>query len=352
MSQQGFLLFSHYHGLVPLANRLSKEGRSVEVLAWNDRYSRAWAGKLKPVLSNEEKRKGASEQTAHLQKLLDWGEVILVADSEHALRRFPTAKHRLVTHSAEAPPPVRLGGWFDGEQIVAPHLLVEDRGAWPGGMGPQVAGGMTLIRIAPDRTWFLDAFAKATDEAKSADHRGLVQVVGELGPEGAVRYERVVMGFHGLHLHAFLAALGEEQLVGTILAGEAAPHFPRRVAVTLPVTVPPWPNGGAAQHESALVRFEWPGREPEEAKALSQLAFGQVAWHDVRVDAKARRLFVAGLDGLVGVARGTGDSVLLARGRALELAGALVLPEKQYRPDVAGGVEEVLARLEAAGIEV
>lgn len=348
----GFLVLSRHHGLTPLANRLAKESHPVEVLAWSDRYDRAWAGRLEPVLSGEQKKRPRSEQITHLQKLLEWGEVALVTDSTRWAERFPGGKIRLTTVESEPPPPVRLGAWFDGEKLMAPHLLVEDRGAWPGGMGAQVPGGMSLVRLPVDGAWFLEALHKATEEAKSASHRGLVQIVGDLTAATGLAYERVVLGWHGLHTHAFLAALGEDQLVGALLLGEREPELVRRFATVAPVTIPPWPvfHGARPVHEGAPVRFVWPGASESEAKRLSEAALGQVAWHDIRVDAEAREVFVAGLDGLVGVVRGVGDSLYLARSRALELAAAMDVPEKQYRPDVGEAVEGLLARLEAAGL--
>jgi hypothetical protein len=72
----------------------------------------------------------------------------------------------------------------------------------------------------------------------------------------------------------------------------------------------------------------------------------RVFWHDVQVQPEDQSISTAGLDGLVGIARGAGDTNELALVRALEIGLRLRLPEKQFRSDVGRQVQSALAELE------
>jgi hypothetical protein len=105
------------------------------------------------------------------------------------------------------------------------------------------------------------------------------------------------------------------------------------------VTVPPWPLEANVSSQPTLLEL-----------TPSQQA--NLFLHDVRVDREAKQLWVAGLDGLIGVARGCADVWELALARMRGVAGAVQVPEVQWRPDVGGQVAGVLATLESVGMGV
>lgn len=114
--------------------------------------------------------------------------------------------------------------------------------------------------------------------------------------------------------------------------------FPKPFTVVLPVTVPPWPGRPAESPE------------PQPLKGLTGAQMSRFGLHDIQLDEESQRVYAAGLDGFVGVARGTGHTFELARGLALEVALAAQLREKQLRPDVGQHMGGALAALEAAGL--
>jgi len=237
---------------------------------------------------------------------------------------------------------LRPGGWFDGENLHGHHLLVVDRGAWPGGMGPAIDSGLTMVRIdVPETVWMVDQLAeKWTDELKSSGFRGLVQLNLNFQTEtGEPEVNGMQAGWPFLHTHAFLSEL--EDFAG--LLAEDTPSatrpaqtlLPRKFVTALPVSRPPWPT------RKARFRFDLApigGLTPEQ--------MGRVFWHDVQVDPEAQKLTTAGLDGLVGVCRGAADTNELALVRALEVALRLALPEKQFRSDAGRRTQSVLSELE------
>jgi hypothetical protein len=227
-----------------------------------------------------------------------------------------------------------LGGWYDGEHVQAPHLLVADWGLWPGGLGPAVLGGITLIRLGGLLPAFVQgALQAATDRMKSASFRGLFHFdVEEQPASGELRLRGLSAGWPGLHTQAFLA---ETLSFSKALLG-GFPVLKRKFVQVLPVTIAPWPN------EKRSVELP-----AEEIKGLTIQQQGQIFWLDVRIDQEARKIFSAGLDGLLCIATGCSDSTpALARARALELAHRISIPGKQFRPDAGMLVDSVLSTLE------
>lgn len=340
-----FLVASERHGLTPLAWRLQREGHQVDTLAFRPRYERAFAGALQSPLTGEARPARKADLPTVLApyvEAVEAGTCTVLHDCDRWGQVFPSAQYP--THPWRrdgAPSTVRLGGWWDGHQVTCPHLLLEDRGAWPGGGGPQVAGALTVVRPRVWPTLFAEALSLYADEWKSVGHRGLVQVSASMSPTG----ELVANGWEGgwcrLHAHAFLAALGTDGVpLGAVLVGEAEPALAHRYAVVAPVTVPPWPN--LCNIPSAEVAL----------RGVDDAVARHLFLHDVRIDREARTLWVAGLDGLVAVARGCADSLELALGRLAQVAGAVQVPERQWRMDAGHTVREVLARLEAVGLSL
>lgn len=314
-----YLCLSYQHALLPLANRLRREGAEVEHVPWSKRYTKAWAGAF-PTLYGEDRR-NAEALAPLIEKAMDSGTVVLTdhAKWEDLFKGAPNL-YGTTPHLGD-PEAVRVGAWVKGGEVFAPHLLVADMGAWPGGFGPRVEGGMTLVALSG----LPPALSETIPRRLLKD--GLVQAhLRKVTVDGKVEVSGLQQGWHALHLHAFAAALGEQPL-GAVLSGEE-PTLGKRYTVVVPVTVPPWPI--RCNVPSAVEKIEVPG--PAAARVL---------WHDVTVKGE-----VAGLDGFVGVARGSGSTLWAAQREALMVADAISVPEKQVRRDVGGGVELVLAGLE------
>lgn len=320
-----YLVLAARHGLLPVAQRLRREGHNVQWAPWRARYDRAWEGSLEAALKGESRR---DEETLRpVIEMAKAGEVRVLLDHGKWAELFAGAQDVWGTagDAGEVPQPLRACGWWDGERLLAPHLLVVDLGAWPGGLGARVEGGATLVRGYGE--WVSGLWDPYRDELKGSGHRGLVQLHLDRG----LRARWWEGGWKALHLHAWLAAL--EQPLGGVLDG-AMPVLEPAYSVVVPVTVPPWPV--ASNKTSAPSPVEAP-RE----------VVGRASWHDTRL--VGEQLVVAELDGFVAVAKGSAQGLGLARRRALEVATAIGVPEKQLRPDVGAMVELVQAGLEGMG---
>ncbi len=332
-----FLVLSRQHNLLPFAHRLRKEGHDVEAIVYKPgnraQYENAYAGVLEFTVHRGEKHR--HEKIEGLKELAGQGECTVLTDDFRASRDFRGAQDIYCTIKSETPPrgPLRFGAWFDGSEFVAPHLLVVDEGAFPGGMGARCEAGLTMVRLnAP--LWATDGLA---DDLKSRGFRGLCQWGVEVTDAGVARDNTQLLGWPSLHSHAFISELDD---FGAILSG-AEVRLPQAFVVVVRITRPPWPH--PVMHS--------PGSHPIEG--LDDAQSGQVFWHDVAVDQESRTMATAGLDGMVGIARGAAASFELARAKALGIAQAVQFPEKQYRPDVGGNVRQAIALLEKRyGIEV
>jgi len=338
-----FLVLSYRHGLTHLAWRLQREGHEVDSIAFRPRFEKAFGGALQGSVHGPDRPQRVADLKAHMEPLVERakaGSLVVLHDHERWHDLFAEAVHLYPTFepTGEATQ-VRLGGWFDGQHVTCPHLLVEDWGAWAGGFGPEVPSALTLVR--PDR-WpdpFKDALDSLEDELKSRGCRGLVSLSARLGPDGTLERKGWESGWSTLHSHAWLAALGTQGMgLGDVLGG-GEPVLAHRFSIVAPVTTPPWPI--ECNVASRQVEFQ---ASPEVQRNLFL--------HDVRVDQGARKLYVAGLDGFVAVARGCGEVWDLAVQRLHQVVQGVVLPEKQWRPDSGAGVMPVLCSLEAAGLGV
>lgn len=341
-----FLVLSYRHGLAPVAWRLKREGHSVEMIPWSDRYERAWAGKLDSLIQGDEKRN--PENQRQMRETVESEGVTVLSDSPQWVDRLG----RDWIHYGPGPQEtltsaLRVGAWFDGETFQSQHLLVVDRGLWTGARsghtalpnGPSVDAALTLVRPF-GIGHFGSVLEPYVDRMKSEGFRGLCQVGVRMEPGGLVA-EGLRAGWTFLHTHALLAALGaQEEELGALLTEGAVPLFEKRFTVVVPVTVPPWPIECNATSERHPVRGLQEGQERH------------LFWHDVEVDEERRRLVVAGLDGLVAVSRGVASHLTLARQNALHAAQAIRLPEKQYRSDAGSQVDGVLALFEKMGAEI
>jgi len=336
-----FLIVSYHAGLLPLAQRLRNEGHSVDVIVWRKRFERAWGDRLDPTLRGSQGEMNRERLQGVLEKVAASGTIVLsdVAPGSGAhemLSQLPTTKYLRV----EMEPPqvgepfdLRAGWWFDGEHLIEPHLLIYDVGVWPGGLGPQLPGGLTLVMPDPGvDLGFLDELkAPFEDQLKVASFKGLVNLgLGRDPMTGGLRLSQVRAGWPFLHLEAWLSST---ERVGRVLAGDAPPRPTAKYTVVLPVSVPPWPN---PQGSAEVVQI---GGLPPQLQ-------GWNFFYDFEPHEDTQELWTAGLDGLVCIARGEGRSFETARMHALGVAQQIQLPEKQWRPDCGLRVPTVLAQLE------
>lgn len=343
-SSMKVLVASLRHGLFPLAHRLRREGHDVEALSWRPRFERAWDGSFRKLLRHSDGTLDA-DALRPMVEAARRGEAAILTDVRRVAELFAGTPRLFAQVDLGLPKPVDrllLGGWYDGEHIQAPHLLVADQGVWTGGGGPTWLGGLTLVRLGSNQTGGVGhtfpsfvggAVRAATERLKSASFKGLFHLdVLEEPTTGELHLHGLSAGWPFLHLHAFVAEL--ENLDG-ILTGEI-PRLTHKFVTVLPVSVPPWPSEKRSDMEIGVP-----------IEGLTSQQQGRCFFHDITVDVEAHKLRTAGLDGLLCVATGAADSTpALARARALELAVRMQIPEKQYRGDVGLQVDAVLATLE------
>lgn len=330
-----FLTLSHGTGLLPVANRLRREGAAVEHLPFRHRYERAWEGSLDTLLKGERKRDAAT-LAAPIALAAEGGTVVLL-DHARWSELFGNASRLYgVKPRVETPTPVRVGAWWDGERLSAPHLLVVDLGAWTGGFGPRVEGGATLVVGYTGLVEHL--LGPHLDEIKSSGHKGLVQGHLDLQAGKLVGWEG---GWQGLHTHAFLGALVSP--LKDVFHVEQPPVLAPLYTVVVPVSLPPWPLTCNLAPPEVPIPIA-----TETTSGLIPAQLAHILWHDIRLE--GGKLQTAGLDGLVGVAYGSAMSMGLAQRRALETASSLRLPQVQLRVDVGQGVPLVQALLEEQGV--
>jgi hypothetical protein len=204
---------------------------------------------------------------------------------------------------------------------------------FPGGIGAEVMAGGTVLR-GPQYPG--DILHQLNEPLTQAGFRGLVgvglrynQTSAQLEPTGY---------FHAgwddwLHWEL---ALCEVPSWASLMDGSpnAESDFLPEFTTGIVVSQPPWPSVGQPVPPSVELAIQ-----PQFTK--------NIFFHDIMVS--GGKVFTAGVDGLIGVARGTGRSLGKARGVALAVAGAMAFPERQARVDVGASVETVLVALEEMG---
>lgn len=329
-----FLVLSHKHELLPFANRLMTEGHTVYTIIWRQKYERAWSGRIEPILKFSRDSIRRETWKVYVEKVKS-GELTLISNVPKAREIFEGHNYVWLPFNDGCKDPFRWGGWFDGEKITHSHVIIADRGAWPGGLGANVDGGLTLIRAPETPEILADAVQAVLEQLGGSNYKGLFAVEFEQ-VTGVLKPRQVNVGWLPLQLHAFLA----EVQLAPLLLGEPTSPLPR-FAVALPLTLPPWPIADAHYQVDAPVQ------------GLTEPQMGRVWWHDVQFSLEEKALRTAGLDGLLGVCIGAAHNLELARGRVLEVAQRLDVPELQYRPDVGAVVPTVLAGIEETlGLEL
>ena len=330
-----FLVVSHRHDLIPFAYRLKNQGSKTELVICTERFEKAWEGKFDTIIPARETRH--LENLGPALEMARAGEVVVLSDNYKVGDMFQGVETFYGTQRVEeynAPTSLlRIGGWWSDGKLQNPHLLVCDLGAWPGGYGPATLGGLTLIRVEGDNATTLSEFIEPVLHLLRSkyDFRGLVQVGVTETASGELSVEGVTLGWPFLQAHAYVSELDD---FATHLQGEQV-CLPQKTVAVVPISLPPWPLRTGVSPEGV------------ELKGLTPKQIGQVFWHDVQLDSEKRTLHSAGLDGLLGVARGAAHNPQLARSKAVALALTLQVPEKQIRPDFGGAVDTVLAQLEA-----
>ena len=340
-----FLVLSHTHSLLPFAYRLQLSGAEVQPVVSVQAFEAAWRGKMEPSPRDQKGRLDSTWLTDLAESSKE--DTIVLTDDWKLQALFREAGtpnifgvHRQQHTTMEGlTGGLRFGAWFDGENLHGHHALVVDRGAWPGGMGPNIDGAMTMIRVdSPETIGEIDRLALVwREELRSGDFKGLVQFGLNFQTEhGEPEIDGMTAGWPFLHTHAFLSELEDfSNLLSLGTTGLATPLLPRKFVTVLPISRPPWPT------RKARFRFDLAPVE-----GLTPTQTGRVFWHDVQVDQDAGKLSTAGLDGLVGVVRGAADTSELALGRTLEVALRVQIPEKQFRSDCGRRVQLALSELE------
>jgi hypothetical protein len=303
------------------------EGHTVYVVIWRSKYERAWAGRIDPVLkfTRDSIRKETWQPYVERVKA---GELTLISNVPKAREIFEGHGYVWTALDDSCKDPFRWGGWFDGKDILHEHIVIVDRGAWPGGLGAAVDGSLTLVRAPETPEILADAAEAVREQLTTSGYRGLFAVEFDQ-VTGVLRPKAIHAGWLPLQLHAFLA----EVPLAPLLLGEPTNPLPR-FAVALPLTLPPWPIADA----------HYPVDQP--VNGLTEAQMGRVWWHDVQFSPEEKSLRTAGLDGLLGICIGAAHNLELARGRALEVAQRLTIDELQYRPDAGAVVPTVLAGIE------
>jgi len=303
--------------LVPIAQRLRLEGHTVELHFTREHWRAAYRGIFDPQPSQD------------WQQAVEGGEALLLTDDitvsdqfQHAplvLGRLPSDRERS---------PLGVQGWWDGQQLVAPHWSVVEVGALAGGTGRRVPSSVTLAAM-PSEATPLDPATEAVRTAAPAGFRGVVrvEVVDALkGELGVVR-----LGWPDLSYS--LWAAGQDSTTDLI---EGKPKPPRGVEFGTVLSVPPWPNP-PTRASRPLPVADLP---PEARRSL--------VWHDVELH--RGKLRTAGLDGFVALGVARARLPRTARHRVFQVAGLLGLEELQVRQDAGDLGELVLVGLEEAGM--
>lgn len=323
---------SFKHGLIPFHFRLTSQGADTYLVIWKQKFEHAWEGRVTPALRGEDGEINAGT-LGEIRKRVASGKAALLTDVkkhpfEEGLVFGTLGSNRLPTSA------IRAGFWLSpvGEPLGL-HLLIYDNGLWPYGLGPAVPGAVTLAVLPDEVAGLAEQVRLLATMLHEQGFSGLAQVGIDVNPEtGELCFIGVEAGWPFLHTHAFVSELENfSDLIS--MDPKATPRFTegRRFVTVVPVSVPPWPT---------------PGRAPQQdVTGLTPQFAAKFFWHDVQVQ-DGTKLVTAGLDGLLGVARGAAHTPELARSTAIELAGRLGVREKQFRPDAGSQVPMVLAQLE------
>lgn len=335
-----FIVLSHSHSLLPFAWLLREEGHNVLTVVDNLWYERTWEGRLEKMWAG--KTKGDEEEEV-------WGATVLGArranapvltDSRRWSARFEGYDRLYGVVKGEGHLRAQmLGFWWDGSSATLTHLLLEDQGLWPGGLGPRYVAGATVLAGGwPDSWW--EALAPVFESLSRAGYRGWVRAQLSLAedPQEVKEVGGWRAGWFPGQAHAAVANL--KPGLSPLLMGQPA-EFQYRHSVALMVSQPPFPT----RSRDRSARGGIPLPEPTQGPGA------RILWHDVTWDGEEGAR-TAGTDGLTAWVVGSAHSLWLARQRALHAAGVVskALPEAQVRTDVAASVDQIEGVLEQKGL--
>jgi phosphoribosylamine-glycine ligase len=320
------MVLSDKHHLLPVAWRLKKEGTDLAVAVVHSRkYQKAWAGRLNYFLNGEKITDDVIQKVVEAAKESD---TFVLTDSKRWTETFKDYPRLFGTidTGGQNNSPLSVGSWFDGEGFAGTHLVLDDVGAWTGGMGPTVVSSTTLVRLDDPDARLLSLVEDTKDALKSLGFKGLVKVPFAVSKDGSLQRGDLQMGWPMMHSHVFCA---DQPSLSNVLEGYA-PVFPKRYVVGISVTIPPWPSGRTT-NDPQLIEVQ--------KEAISHIMF-----HDMVV--QEDHLETAGLDGFVAVARGSGDTLQMATHRAGAVASSIGVNERQYRLDAGRAAEAALVGLD------
>jgi hypothetical protein len=320
------MVLSDKHHLLPVAWRLKKEGADLAVAVVHSRkYQKAWAGRLNYFLNGEKITDDVIKKVVEAAKESD---TYVLTDSlrwTETFKGYPRLFGSIRLNS-DAQSPLSVGSWFDGEGFSGTHLVLDDIGAWTGGMGPLVVSSTTLVRLDDPDARLLSLIEDSKDALKSLGFKGLLKVPFQVQEDGTVVRGDLQMGWPMMHSHVFCA---DQPSLAHVLEGYA-PTFPKRYVVGISVTIPPWPSGRTTNKPEPIT--------------IQKEAISHIMFHDMVV--QGDRLETAGLDGFVAVARGSGDTLQMATRRAATVASSIGVYERQFRLDAGRAAEAALVGLD------
>jgi hypothetical protein len=337
-----YLVVTNKHELHPLANLLLSEDLDVDVVVWKRRYEAAWAGRLN-LVGKFSQGEMSRETWDPYKELAKAGELVVLTNVPRVWDIFGIQPEEVPPWFFGSQPsegmvePIRFGGWVHQGEICLPHILVYDLGLWPGGLGPQLPGGVTLISLQGDE-WQRVLPVDELHRGVTA-HQGLFNAQFETLPTGELGLSGLEFGWSWLQTAALVANVSTLQsLVGFSPSMDA--QLEHKYSTALPFSIPPFP----------VVQ----GKAPAglEMQGLSEAQVATTLWHDVVIDQENRSLVSAGLDGLLGVSSGSGHTHLRAAGLALSVPQGLEVPELQWRVDLGHSVALAEMTLENLGLRV
>jgi hypothetical protein len=298
------LLVSHGLELLPLANRLQRQGVDVALHIHRDRFKEGWGPTSLHSLPTNQLEVVAREVMAGTRHLIATHRRILPP----ILTPIPEGVMGMVGGDVPGGREHGMGLLLqtqvgDGEPDVV--MVVGAMGAWDGGKGPGVWGGALAVRLAPDHPLHKRWGSMATAVDTPTYYPLLPDPDG--GPPTLELGEGWAFPTRSL-LFNLMMEMGDGEQFGMVL----------------PLSLAPWPTIANTPSSADL------------PLTLPDAAWKHLHLHDVRVDPDRREVVTGGRDGLVGVAVAAGNLPHLLTQQVVAVAGMVArqIPGLQWRGDV------------------